>query len=282
MLKGIVSGVEKDIKRIPMLVGNEYKEGWEVRDNQDRLIWGREDELQTTTGALPFKGYGLPVKMKSLLGAGQQTDTPTPAAPIMPDFVGTLDGTDWTIPITCAGQTVPVYLGQVSTVRNIYKLVLTGNEGWGYTSGMHRIIISDNLYKREIERIAICSHYEAIINQSSASIQNNQLTFLVSSSGNNYMYIRDTRYDNTEDFKSYLAAQYAAGTPVTVWYALATPETGIVNEPLAKIGYYADELNDTVATLPEIPTTTGQNTLTVDTTLAPSNLTVKGHVKALT
>lgn len=42
MLKGFVSGEEKDIVRIPMKVGNEYKEGWEVRDNQDRLIWGRE------------------------------------------------------------------------------------------------------------------------------------------------------------------------------------------------------------------------------------------------
>ena len=42
MLNGIVSGAEKDITRIPMKVGNEYKEGWEVRDNQDRLIWGRE------------------------------------------------------------------------------------------------------------------------------------------------------------------------------------------------------------------------------------------------
>lgn len=41
MLKGFVSGEEKDIVRIPMKVGNEYKEGWEVRDNQDRLIWGR-------------------------------------------------------------------------------------------------------------------------------------------------------------------------------------------------------------------------------------------------
>ena len=42
MLNGIVSGAEKDITRITMKVGNEYKEGWEVRDNQGRLIWRRE------------------------------------------------------------------------------------------------------------------------------------------------------------------------------------------------------------------------------------------------
>jgi hypothetical protein len=38
----------------------------------------------------------------------------------------------------------------------------------------------------------------------------------------------------------------------------------------------------TVYTPPEIPTTTGQNTLTVDTDLEPSSLTVKGHIKELT
>jgi len=65
-----------------------YQNGWEVRDNQDRLIWGREDELQTTTGTLPFKGYGLPVKVKSLLGNGVQNGTPTPDAPIVPEFCG--------------------------------------------------------------------------------------------------------------------------------------------------------------------------------------------------
>lgn len=42
MLKGIVSGAEKDVTRITMKVGNEYKEGLEVRDNQGRLIWRRE------------------------------------------------------------------------------------------------------------------------------------------------------------------------------------------------------------------------------------------------
>ena len=55
-----------------------YQEGWEVRDNQDRLIWGREDELQTATGTLPFKGYSLPVKVKSLLGNAVQNGMPAP------------------------------------------------------------------------------------------------------------------------------------------------------------------------------------------------------------
>ena len=63
-----------------------YQKGWEVRDNQNRLIWGREDELQTTTGTLLFKGYDLPIKVKSLLGNSTQNGTPSPS-PVNPNLV---------------------------------------------------------------------------------------------------------------------------------------------------------------------------------------------------
>jgi len=63
-----------------------YQEGWEVRDNQDRLIWGREDELQTDTGSLQLKGYELPVKVKSILGDTVQNGTPSPS-PVNPNLV---------------------------------------------------------------------------------------------------------------------------------------------------------------------------------------------------
>lgn len=69
-----------------------YQEGWEVRDNQDRLIWGREDELQTATGTLPFKGYALPVKVKSLLGNAVQNGTPAPDNIIIPEMCGVRTG----------------------------------------------------------------------------------------------------------------------------------------------------------------------------------------------
>jgi len=70
--------------------------------------------------------------------------------------------------------------------------------------------------------------------------------------------------------KAYLASEYAAGTPVTVWYVLETPTEGIVNEPLYKIGDYADELTTTTP----IPTAKGSNTLTVDTTVQPSEVSI--------
>ena len=271
MLKGFVSDEEKNIKRIPMKVGNEYKEGWEVRDDQDRIIWGREDEFQTTTGTLPFKGYGLPVKVKSLLGNTFQNGTPTPETPVMPEFVGTLDGTDWTIPITTAGQTTTIYLSEVPTVRRIRKMRLLNPSSTVQTETGYRLVFS-------------ISEHPAIQYASGGGFCNiatwqgdyDKIGFVASIK---YAYI-------TQNIAEWATVEGATAwleeNEVYIWYVLAEPETAIINDPLFKIVDYADELNNTVVTLPEIPTTTGQNTLTVDTTLSPSSLTVKGHIKELT
>ena len=79
------------------------------------------------------------------------------------------------------------------------------------------------------------------------------------------------RLDDATDltqWTDWLKQQYAAGTPVTVWYALATPETAVVNEPLRKIGDYADEVSGIT-----IPTTAGANALSIGTALQPSEVT---------
>lgn len=365
-----------------------YQEGWEVRDNQDRLVWGREDELQTATGTLPFKGYGLPVKVKSLLGNAVQNGTPAPDNIITPEMCGVrtgnlanlygvdrtflglhctvsedmsvvIDGTKvdgvnvrplvypniilsagtytvkvkmvggsttnlsdglffginqstygqrttpgvkqvgdvgkrtftlnedtllstidvapgyasggsvwenatfecwfysgsdeidyepygWKIPLTCAGQTTPVYLGEVPTVRRVKKLVLDGTENWyGYTessaAGVYRLEL--NGYLRVNTNIALSTHFETQSSVEGATrVNEKSIAFLVSASGNNYMYIKYRAMGNVADFKAFLASEYAAGTPVTVWYVLATEQTAISNEPLTKIGTYADEL----------------------------------------
>ena len=86
--------------------------------------------VKTLSGEPPlsFKADGTPLISWSMKGNGSQTRTPTPDEPIIPTFCGKLAGSDWAIPITCAGQTTPVYLGQTQTARRIRKLVLTGVE----------------------------------------------------------------------------------------------------------------------------------------------------------
>jgi hypothetical protein len=59
---------------------------------------------------------------------------------------------------------------------------------------------------------------------------------------------------------------------VTVWYVLATEETGIVNEPLRKIGDYADTI-DSTQTSAQIPTTAGSTAISwAGEGLAPSQV----------
>ena len=89
--------------------------------------------------------------------------------------------------------------------------------------------------------------------------------------------ISDLRFTDLTDYKSYLADQYAAGTPVTIWYVPQEPETAIVNEPLCKIGDYADELHSTDAAV-TIQTVSGSNTLTIGTDLQPSSVSITGHI----
>ena len=89
-----------------------------------------------------------------------------------------------------------------------------------------------------------------------------------------YMRISSSTASTVAELKSYLATQYAAGTPVTVWYILATPETVTINEPLRKIGDYADTVSYEQAGVP-IPTLNGNTVIDVETTLKPSQMYIK-------
>lgn len=177
----------------------------------------------------------------------------------------------WAEKITCAEQTVPVYLGQTQTVRRIKKLVLTGDETFGYANSCFTYTFDGKPTSVQPTKTVIFSNaYKGVKPMYRDRLINYQCCITINF---NQIAIRDNNYTTTDDFKSFLADQYAAGTPVVVWYVLAEPETGIVNEPLAKIGDYADELHSEDAGV-SIPTVKGQNTLTVDTELQPSSMTI--------
>lgn len=172
---------------------------------------------------------------------------------------------------------VRIYLGEVQTTRRVKKLVLTGEEN--ITSGhldvsLFNIPVSDYLKQSTIT--VISTHYIAQSNVNGwADVNDKSITFYGNTgSATKTMYIRDSSYSTVADFKAYLAAQYAAGTPVTVWYVLANEETGIVNEPLMKIGDYADTLSMEQAGV-SVPTVAGSNTLDVLTEVKPSEVYIK-------
>lgn len=179
------------------------------------------------------------------------------------------------IPISSAGQTTPVYLGEVQTTRKIKKLVLTGEESTWRITGTGRMalpLVVSNTPNRG--QICYCTHYKGTSIQSYGQLSDGECTTSTMDTIDNELGIYDSNYTTVADFKAYLAQQYAAGTPVTVWYVLAEPTTGIVDEPLRKIGEYADTVSMEQTGI-EIPTVRGANTLDVLTDVKPSEVYIK-------
>lgn len=143
--------------------------------------------------------------------------------------------------------------------RTIGKLVFTGDEN--IKSGHLNVSLFEfNMtgYLRERKITSLSSHYQTQANVTGySSVGDMRCAFYANPTvlGSSLIYIRDSRFSTVADFKAYLKGQYEAGTPVTVYYALAEPTT----ENLA---------------LPKIPTFNGTTIITTDTEVEPSDIEI--------
>ena len=177
--------------------------------------------------------------------------------------------------ISSANATTPVYLGEVETTRRAKKLVMTGKEIFykNYQDNVNDYLYYTSItsYGDSINNVVMCTHlpYTPSIPEglTIGSRMSNGHKSLYLNFGADVMNLQPSGTTRA-GIKEYLAAQYAAGTPVTVWYVLATETTGVVNEPLMKIGNYADMVSNV-----SIPVTAGGDTLSVGTTVQPSEIT---------
>lgn len=243
----------------------------------------RDGEVKTLSGAPPlsFQANGTPLLDYLISGNTVQSGTPTPDSPVMPQGTGDLETSgikagQYKIPILSANTTTPVYLGEVETTRKIRKIVFVGSEdeNWsGQSAGggamRFRYAISNSVQADAAHMTSICTHLPLGVE---GGTWNTDDIYTIS---NNYLWVRlDSSFTTVASLKSWLAQQYANGTPFTVYYTLATPETGIVNESLMKIGEYADTVSMEQAGV-QIPTTRGTNTLDVLTDVKPSEIYIK-------
>ena len=172
--------------------------------------------------------------------------------------------------------TTPIYLGQCESTRRIKKLVFDGTEAWV----ANKTVVQPNIimYMQVPDVLAntepICTHYIGSNVSTWAGLGVDEITISIFSGGAHRLAI-NAGTTALADFKSYLASQYAAGTPVTVWYVLVEPETTVVNEPLMKIGDYADTVSFAQASV-TIPTINGANVLDMASPIKPSEVYVKG------
>lgn len=231
--------------------------------------YGTETDSITTLPATII-GDGTPISSYIIKGNMEQSGTPTPSSPIYPSGCGDLVASgehagQYKLPLTLGSTTTDIYLGEVQTTRRIKKLVLTGEETW-----IKRVADNANYtfqYNMNVRILrGLCSHYAGYAASQIDKIDGIYLDYSLS------IIITDLRFTAETDFKSFLAQQYANGTPVTVWYVLAEPETGIVNEPLMKIGDYVDSVSGT-----GLATSGTTQQFDVGTTLKPSEVDLTYH-----
>lgn len=176
------------------------------------------------------------------------------------------------IPISNGQQTTNIYLGSTQTTRRIRKLVLDGTENWRMSSSEQSWFYCLDIVRVQPDTVALCAHYQYYppSYSTTGTLPNGGFAYdIIVSEAYTAIAMVNSAYSTIDDFKAYLAQQYANGTPVTIWYVYERATTAAVNEPLMKIGDYADTLSNATA----IPTTEGANSINVDTTVQPSEFT---------
>lgn len=231
-----------------LFIGNAYGEfygeytlSFNCISNDPTTVGGIELQnimLNSGSTALPYEPYG---QYKIPISSGSVTT---------PMYL--------TEPLMKIGDTVDSLASIGTATYNIYKLVLTGNEqGWtksGTYQGSFFAQVLTNINSAANDypaRYAICSHAPlvALGNFASGTVS---ITGTTNNKSANIWF--GAPEWTVDDFKAFLAQEYANGTPVTIYYILATPTTETV-------------------TAPSIPTTEGANSITVDTTVQPSEFT---------
>ncbi len=119
------------------------------------------------------------------------------------------------------------YNATTNTVtRNVKKLILDGSEAWD-TSCSPTVLFNISEYGISLSQevvLVLCSHVPSTNTSDVFGIK-------VANNGTCIGFTQCFEGFGVADlaeFKAYLKAQYDAGTPVTIWYQLATPQTEVI------------------------------------------------------
>lgn len=162
------------------------------------------------------------------VGSWSRIGTPTPDNPIYPTFYQ--DG-DLILRAIGSGadmiaDTYNQTTGQIT--RRVGVKVLDGTEGLlTHVVGNNNIVYQTrSRFPTDValmpgEYVGICSHF--IVIARSASISTVLLNGQMGWNTSGLLTMENESCNTVEAFNQYLSSQYAAGTPVTIYYPLATP-----------------------------------------------------------
>ena len=115
-----------------------------------------------------------------------------------------------------------------SGTQNVGKMLFNGTENWSKdfidsTAFRWKLMVPDAVHRQTSANQLLCSHYPSGMNTTYS--KNQSITLSIIDEGAFYIFDMAHQASTLSDWKSYLAAQYDAGTPVTVLYELAAPQT---------------------------------------------------------
>lgn len=139
-------------------------------------------------------------------------------------------------------------------IKNVAVVNFTGEEEWRVQGNAYFTYIAHTPSETPP---TLCSAF-SLSTSGSAAVGEYRLAGIDSWNGN-VLFNYDDGADGVDNFKSYLAQQYANGTPVKFYYLRVTPITELIE-------------------LPQIPTFAGTNVIDVDTAVKPSQMYVKGRI----
>lgn len=115
--------------------------------------------------------------------------------------------------------------------RKITKIVLTGQEAWITNTTGNQYFYVNHYVDYEITQVnGFCSHYVCFV----ISSQNTANGAFITSGG--AVRIRDNRFTEVTDFAAYVAAEYANGTPITIWTVRTNEITETIGVPTGLTG----------------------------------------------
>ena len=119
-------------------------------------------------------------------------------------------------------------VGDYQDVQSIIDGVVTRNVGVKVLDGTETVTLSENAFRVPLTQ-QMATKETALSNQYSYNAQSTIANLpnysMKSHPSGGSIYFKNTNYSTEDQFKTYLADQYAAGTPVIIVYPLATPTT---------------------------------------------------------
>lgn len=234
---------------------NEYQEGWEVRDQNGAILWAANKTL-TGTNSIAMKGYGLPLVGMTLEGNETQTGTPDPTTPIWPEECG-----EKTVNILDSSAISQTKNGVTYTVNPDKSITIDGmldRETADYIELYELNAKSGQAYTISGVTGFTAATLQIFTTSSSAFPAGNRLqcydtpttrTALADEKCYVRLYVyRGVRYENVTIFPMIVLGNdttrpyepYGYKIPITLNGAT---QNIYLNEPLRKIGDYADTIN---------------------------------------